>query len=143
MCEYAQCLFIGDARDWYWRYWESVSHITWPGLCVSLRANYGTFQSDSYVKDILRQRKQGPQESFDDYRSAIMKFCEGLRTPLSEQELIEIISKGLTSNIRLQILYLPITSMAHLKEVCLKGEAFYKGMTRSTMQIPSRNTVNR
>jgi len=122
LCEHAQCLFAGEAKDWYWRYRRSVERVTWPPLRNALRIHFEDYRTDSDFKDIMRRRKQGPTESFEDYKNSILKLSENLAAPLSERELIDILMHGLRPHTRQQLLFTPIQSVAQLRKYVLKGE---------------------
>ncbi|KAM8701820.1 hypothetical protein ACLKA7_007658 [Drosophila subpalustris] len=37
LCKHIHILFVGRARDWYWRYHKKVDRITWSEFCLALR----------------------------------------------------------------------------------------------------------
>lgn len=131
LCDNAQCLFIKDAKDWYWRYRRSVDRVTWPSLCQELRTNFEDHKTDTELKEDMRARKQGPTESFDDYKNIILHISENLHTPLREIELVEILQRGLRPKIRQQLLYVTINSVSQLRRLCLKSENLHNEISNS------------
>jgi len=141
LCEHAHCLFLGDAKDWYWRYRRSVEKVTWASLCDALKINFGSFRSDTEIIEFMKNRKQGPTETYDSYKNAVLKISESLDRPISDNELLRILETGLRPRIRQQLLHIDITSLAQLRKLCLKGEYFHNELARSN--FTSHNTHNR
>lgn len=144
LCDNAQCLFEKDARDWFWNFRRSVDRITWPLLCEALRTNFEEYRTDTEIKEDMRSRKQGPNESFEEYKSVILKMAESLHIPLREEEMVEILQRGLRPRIRQQLLYVPINSVAQLRKLCLKGESLLSEVSKGSSPLTnySRNTSN-
>lgn len=144
LCDNAQCLFEKDARDWFWSFRRSVDRITWPSLCEALRTNFEEYRTDTEIKEDMRNRKQGPNESFGEYKSVIFKMAESLHTPLREEEMVEILQRGLRPRIRQQLLYVPIDSVAQLRKLCLKGESLLSEVSKVNTPFTnySRNNGN-
>jgi len=145
LCDHLQNIFVGEARGWYWRYRRSVQRITWPSLCEALRADFGKGHTDFDIKELMRVRKQGSSESFDEYRNVILKIGEDLSHPLSEAEMVEILLRGLRPRLRQQLLFVPINgSMATLRQFCIKGESLQQELSKSfptQAYAPNRNKV--
>ncbi|XP_036319799.1 uncharacterized protein LOC118734185 [Rhagoletis pomonella] len=140
LCEHVQSLFTNEAKDWYWRYRRSVERVTWPTLCQALRTNFQEHRTDTEIKELIRARKQCLYESFDDFRNAILKLAEGLQIPLPELELVEILQRNSRPRIRQQLLYVPVTSLAELRKLCLKGENLLNEVSKSIVPtVPPQN----
>lgn len=135
LCEHVQCLFIKDAKDWYWHFRRTVNRVTWPVLCEALRTNFEQHRSDIDIKEDMRARKQTPSESFDDYKNAIFKISEDLSTPLREREFVDILQRGLRPKIRQQLLYVNIGSVADLRRLCIKGENLLKEISKTDSSL--------
>lgn len=133
LCEHVHSLFAGEARDWYWRYRRSVDRIVWSDLCDALRTAFAEYRTDSEIKNSMRARKQGPNESFDEYKSAVLRISESLQDPCSERELCEILMSGVKPRIRQQIVYFPIRTVSELRRYCLKGEYYLQEINRGTL----------
>ncbi|KAL7723526.1 hypothetical protein ACLKA6_001966 [Drosophila palustris] len=46
LCKHIHILFVGRARDWYWRYHKKVDRITWSEFCLALRQQYRDYKSE-------------------------------------------------------------------------------------------------
>ena len=132
LCEHAHCLFINDAKDWYWRYRETVQRVTWDSLRKALKTHFGESHPDSEIKERMRNRMQGPTESFDEYRNAVLKISESLTVGISEPELLEILQRCLRVRTREKLLVVQIKSLFELRQFCLKFESFYKDMNKAS-----------
>lgn len=134
LCSHLQNLFTKEARNWYWRYRRSKEKITWSELCAALRKEYSLGKSDTDIKESMRARKQGINESFDEYKNAILKIAEELKRPISEEELVEIVQRGLRPRVRQQLLYVPINgSMSALRQCCIKGESLISELSKTNI----------
>jgi len=132
LCEQAHCLFTKDALDWYFRFRPTVNKITWPALRLALIRNFSDHQSDTDVKELMRTRKQGPNETFDDFRNSIYKIAEGLQVPMPDQEMAELLLRGLRPRLRQQLVFHKVSSTAELRRLCLQSEALYVELFRCT-----------
>lgn len=65
LCGNASSLFDGKANDWFWRYHRSVKTIHWAELCRALREQYQDSRTDIDIRELIRERKQKSNESFD------------------------------------------------------------------------------
>ncbi|XP_023159122.1 uncharacterized protein LOC101459516 [Ceratitis capitata] len=139
LCEHIQSLFLNEAKDWYWRYRRTIERVTWPSLCEALRTNFQQHKTDFEIKEIVRSRKQGQYECFDDFRNAVIKLAEPLQTPFTESELIEILQYNLRPRIRQQLLYVQINSLAELRRLCLKGESLINEINKPTNSMANTN----
>lgn len=90
----------------------------------------------------MRARKKSMTETFDEYRNAVLKLSENLRTPLSELELVEILQRGLRPRIRQQLLYVQINSLAQLRVLSLKGESLLTEISKPIFLNAPNNARN-
>ncbi|XP_036347766.1 uncharacterized protein LOC118757134 [Rhagoletis pomonella] len=111
----------------------------WPSLCEALRTNFQQHKTAFEIKEMVRSRKQGQNESFDDFRNAVLKLAEPLQSLFSELELMEILQHNLRPRIRQQLLYVQINSLAELRRLCLKSESLVNEINRSTNALPNVN----
>ncbi|KAI8121616.1 hypothetical protein CVS40_7348 [Lucilia cuprina] len=148
ICKNFHILLSGKARDWFWRYHKQVENIVWEDFCAAIRYQYKEFKSDFDIKEEIRARKQKPGESFEVFYESIVGHLDRLGTAMSEQELIEILSRNLRPDIRHELLYVPIYSLAHLRKLVqmrenLLGEENYRRSTapRPQTYLPRRNVA--
>lgn len=115
-------LLTGKARDWFWKYHKSQEVIEWNSFCAALRYEYKDYRTSFDIREELHNRKQKPNETFESFYDAINKILDLLTIPLHESEVIEIMSRNLRPEIRHELLYVEINSLAALKKLCLKRE---------------------
>lgn len=124
ICSNLNTLLTGKARDWYWRYHKQVQSITWESFCEAILNQYKLLKSSFDLQEELRNRKQKIGESYDSFYDALSLIADKLATPISEEELIVIISRNLRPEIRQDLLYVPIRSLSHLRKLVQMRESF-------------------
>lgn len=130
LCGNASSLFDGKVNDWFWRYHRSVNCIRWQDLCRALREQYQDSRTDVDLRELIRERKQKPNESFDSFYDSIVSLTDRLRTPLSDGLLVEILRRNLLPEIQHEILNIEIRSLQHLRDTCRRREFFMQDMRR-------------
>lgn len=76
-----------------------------------------------------------PTETFEAFYDSILSMLDRLDQPMEEQEVIEILTRNLRPEIRHELLYVPIFSLAHLRklvqmrESLLSEDQFRRGMS--------------
>jgi len=71
LCRNASVLFEGKAYEFYWRYHKSVSRVQWDTLCFALRTQFREERDDVDVEELIRNRKQKTNESFDSFYDSV------------------------------------------------------------------------
>lgn len=100
LCRHAHTLFEGQANQWFWRYHRQTNgDFIWVDLCQALKKQFQETTTDYDLKDDMRRRKQRPNENFDEYLDTIMRMSDRLSSPVSEQELIEIVVRNLRTEL--------------------------------------------
>lgn len=117
ICKYLPMLLTGKAKDWYWRYHKQVDRIEWNDFCAALKYQYKDFKSNFDVREEVRNRKMKAGETFEVFYESICSMLDRLDTPIPETELVEILTKNLRPEIRHELLYVPIYSIAHLRKL--------------------------
>lgn len=117
ICKNLPMLLTGKARDWYWRYHKQVDRIQWDEFCSALRYQFKDFKSNFDVREEVRNRKMRPWETFEAFYENICSMLDRLETPIPETELVEILTRNLRPDIRHELLYVPIYSLAHLRKL--------------------------
>lgn len=82
LCSNISVLFEGKATEFYWRHHKVVKHVRWDRLCDALRLQFRQERDDSDVEELIRNRKQKVNESFD-------LFYEGISSLLDQLEQTE------------------------------------------------------
>lgn len=135
LCKNLPLLLSGKAQDWYWRYHKQVPQIDWSPFCAALKYQYKEFRSSYDIKEEIRSRKMKPTETFEAFYDSILSMLDRLDQPMEEQEVIEILTRNLRPEIRHELLYVPIFSLAHLRklvqmrESLLSEDQFRRGMS--------------
>ena len=138
LSEHSHLLFTGKAKDWYWRYRRTVPQIQWNRLCVALQGHFNDHLSDLDIRELVRERKQNFNESFEDFYTDILQICDRLRTAIPDHELIEIVRRNVRPHMRKELFYLEINSLAELRSLVLRREALAKELDL-TYKVPKRN----
>lgn len=124
ICKNLQILLSGRAREWLWRYRKQVQAINWETFCQAIRSQYGDFKTSSDLREEIRNRKQKTGETFDVFFDAISAIIDRLDTPMPETEVIETLTRNLRPEIRQELLYIPVRSVSHLRQLVHKRENF-------------------
>lgn len=149
ICRNLHILLSGKARDWYWRFHKQVDNIEWSEFCAAIKYQYKDFKTNFDLREDLRNRKMKAGETFDTFFEAISAIIDRLDSQIAESELIEILTKNLRPDIRHELLYVPIYSVAHLRkcvqmrENLMSDEYFRKNVASRTLNqsYPKRNVA--
>lgn len=112
VCKNLHILLTGKARDWYWRYHKQVRNIDWKEFCLALKYQFKEFKTSFDIQEEVPNRKMKPNETFETFFEAVSAMLDKLETPIPESELIEILTKNLRPEIRHELLYVPVYSIA-------------------------------
>lgn len=88
-------LLEGPALDWYWDYRKIVHINTWEELEKALLAQYRRYEQEYQVQMKILNRRQLPQEHFDDFYNAVIRLRNQQQTPYEEDQLVEIMRGNL------------------------------------------------
>lgn len=138
LCKNASALFEGKASDWFWRFHRSVVNITWPILCRALRQQYRDSRTDVDIRELIRDRKQKLNETFDVFYESIVQLIDHLSEPLPDSTLVEILRRNLIPEIQHEILNMQIYSVQHLRDICRRREFFMQDIRRKHSLLPPK-----
>lgn len=130
LCGNASALFEDKASKWFWRFHRNFPNFRWSELCRELRLQYGDSRTDVDFREMIRDRKQKPNESFDDFYDSVIDVADKLDQPLPDRTLVEILKRNLQPEIQHEILNLTIISVSQLREICRRREFFLQDMRR-------------
>lgn len=130
LCGNAGALFEGKANDWFWRFHESCPNFQWRDLCRSLRQQYQDSRTDIDIREMIRDRKQKVNETFDSFYESVLELVDRLAEPLSDRTLVEILRRNLLPDIQHEILNLSVDSVSQLRGICRRREFFLQDMRR-------------
>lgn len=136
VCKNLHVLLLGKAKTWFWRYHKQVPVIDWNSFCTALRFEFKDHRSTYDLREEIRNRKQLPNETFTSFYDTVMAMLDRLPVPMEETELVELLTRNLRPDIRHELLYVPIQSVAHLRKLVhmrenLLKEAAFKSHTAS------------
>lgn len=117
VCGNLQVLLADKALHWYWRYHKQVDCIRWNEFCVALKCEFKDLRSNYDLKEEIRNRKMRPGELFETFYDSICTILDRLETPMVEAEIVEILTRNLRPDIRHELLYVPVYSIAHLRKL--------------------------
>ena len=137
MCDHIQLLFMDKALDWFWRYHKRTRHIRWPEFSYALRNQFHGGRPDSDIMELIRNLKQKPNETFEDYFKQVLRLTDKLYASISESELLPLVIKNLRTEIRKDLLYVQIFSLDHLKNLCRQREQFIDDLRSSSREVRS------
>lgn len=130
LCRSASALFEGKASDWFWRFHRTVREVQWGNLCSALRQQYRDSRTDVDFREMIRDRKQKPNEPFDIFYDAVIDLVDRLDRPLDDKTLVEILRRNLQPEIQHEILNMSINSVGQLREICRRREFFMQDLNR-------------
>lgn len=130
LCRNANVLFDEKAGKWYWRFHKRFPNFRWSDLCRQLRQQYCDSRTDIDIRELIRDRKQKPNESFDAFYDSVIDLADRLDQPLDDHTLVEILRRNLVPEIQHEILNLTIKSVSQLRDICRRREFFLQDMRR-------------
>lgn len=144
LCSNISVLFEGKATEFYWRHHKVVKHVRWDRLCDALRLQFRQERDDSDLEELIRNRKQKVNETFDGFYEGISSLLDQLEQPWPNRKLVKILRNNLRPEIRHEILNLEIGTVSELREICRRREAFIedvKNIPGFAKSNPVRRTV--
>ena len=144
LTQFAHLLFSGHALSFYWRIHRTAVNMNWYELCSRLQERYQDQRTDRDIKNAMRRRKQGSNESFDDFLDAILTIADSLREPMSDSELTTEIRHNLRSELLHELLHIDTPDLATLRKECHRHEEFYRSISshsRSNFRKPVVNAI--
>lgn len=142
LCDHFQILLSGRAKEWYWRYRSSMGQISWRPLSIALRSYFSDHLSDNDIREMIRERKQLPGESYDNYYADVLKLCDRLRYPLLEEDLVEMLKRNLRPQLRRELFYITVTSLAHLRHLILRREVLNNELENKYNLRPTQKHIS-
>lgn len=124
ICKNLQMLLSGNAKRWFWRYHKQVQLIEWDDFCEAIRSQYQNCKTAFDLREEIRNRRQKPGETFEAFIDAVSTIIDKLPSPMSETELIEVLTRNLRPEIRQDLLYVSVHSISHLRKLVQKREHF-------------------
>lgn len=112
-------LLEGQALDWYWNVRKLTPIQTWDDLQRAFLMQYRRYENEFQLQKKIMDRRQMPQESFEDFYNAVLKLRNQQRSPYPEKDLIEIMK----SNLKPSLSHLLFSvKMSCLNEFCQQAK---------------------
>ncbi|KAM8718693.1 hypothetical protein ACLKA7_001412 [Drosophila subpalustris] len=115
-------LVDGRARDWFWTHVRTATILDWPNLRYCLEQHFQSRKSSFEQEQDLRERKQRPGESIDDYLQEMISLRSRLPTPFSDHDLIKTIKINIRDGISRVIYPMAISNLEKLRDECHEAE---------------------
>lgn len=138
LLQQAYIFFTGEARKWYFTYWEKF--ITWKHLVYYLTMSFENPNKDKAVEDEMRERKQRPNERFSAYLADMERLSQSLTRKMSEQQKLKLIFDNTKLSYRRRLALVQIKSINDLAEYCYQFDALEPSLfTNTTARVHSQN----
>ncbi|XP_050746291.1 uncharacterized protein LOC127012109 [Drosophila biarmipes] len=118
LSQFANLLFAGPALSFYWRVHKAEDVMSWNVLCRHLKERYSDQRSDREIKSVMRRRKQGSNETFDEFLDAMLIIANSLREPMPDSEL----TSDLKPDLKLELLHADTPTLESLCKSCHRHE---------------------
>lgn len=141
LARYSSNLFEGSAAVWFLRYHKGVQDLRWDDLCAALRTRFKDARTDRDDQTAIDRRKQKLHESFDEFSEAIAAMADHLSCPLTDSYLMGVIRSIHLPEIQHELLYIPIQSVAELRQAVRRHENFKQQMSK--MPNPNARPVQK
>jgi len=82
-CRNISSLFERKAKEFFWRHHKSVRNISRNGLCATPRQQFRDDRDNGDIEELIRQRLQKEQETFDHFYDEICSLLDNQTANLS------------------------------------------------------------
>jgi len=133
LCNNISVLLEDRASTWFWRFHAREGGVvTWVSFCQEISEEFRDRRSDFRIRELIRNRKQKEKEKFDVYYNGVLQLVDRLSGPLPNAELIEILRNNLRPELQRGILYVPTSTVGHLREIILQHEILEEELSKSS-----------
>lgn len=129
-----QQLLEGEAHDWYWTHRRLAPFRSWPELRDAFLTQFRRFESEFQIQKKILDRRQQPQESFEDFFKAVVKLRNQQRSPYSEENLVEIMKGNLKSSLAALIFPVKIFGLNHFRQEVKRAESMLANQRQAYQQ---------
>ena len=99
-------------------------------ICVALQYDFSDHLMDDEVKNLIRARKQGFNEPFEEYYSEVLRICDRLRTIIPDPDMVGMLKRGLRPH--------TLNKKLILKEMFLLEDKFTNLKTQLSQMSPRK-----
>ncbi|KAI8116933.1 hypothetical protein CVS40_11077 [Lucilia cuprina] len=116
-------LLSGDALEWYWMQRRLQPIYSWEELKEAVINRFRRFNSDVEIHRQIMDRRQQPQELFEDFYNAVLRLRSQQNNPIGENELIDIMKTNLRTPMAQLVFPIRIFGLSHFRTECKKAES--------------------
>ncbi|XP_073838452.1 uncharacterized protein [Musca autumnalis] len=127
-------LLDGQALDWYWQQRRIAPFQSWSDLRSAFLSQFRRFESEFQIQKRIMDRRQQPQESFEDFFNAVLKLRNQQRVPYSENDLVEIMKGNLKSSLAALIFPIRIHGLNHFQQEVKRAENMLSNQRQTFQQ---------
>ncbi|XP_059217004.1 uncharacterized protein LOC131994293 [Stomoxys calcitrans] len=129
-------LLEGSALDWYWQQRRIAPFNHWGHLREAFLAQFRRFQNEFQIQKRIMDRRQLPNEPFEEFFNEIIKMRNQQRVPYNECDLVEIMKGNLKSSLAALIFPIRIHGLNHFRQEVKRAEAMIAGQRQAYQQRP-------
>lgn len=130
LLQQAYLFFTGEARKWYFTYWEKFA--TWDHLVYYLTMNFENPNKDSAIEDEMRERKHKSNERFSSYLADMERLSQSLSQPMDPRSKLKLIFDNTKISYRRRLALVPIQSINDLARYCYQFDSFEPNLYANT-----------
>ncbi|XP_059220925.1 uncharacterized protein LOC131995808 [Stomoxys calcitrans] len=127
-------LLDGTALDWYWQQRRIAPFQSWDDLKNAFLCQFRRFESEFQIQKRIMDRRQQPQESFEDFFNAVVKLRNQQRFPYSERDLVEIMKGNLKSALAALIFPIKLRGLNHFRQEVKRAESMLANQRQAYQQ---------
>ncbi|XP_073816755.1 uncharacterized protein [Musca autumnalis] len=127
-------LLEGIALDWYWQQRRIAPFQSWEDLKAAFLSQFRRFDNEFQIQKRIMDRRQLPQETFEDFFNAVVKLRNQQRYPYSERDLVEIMKGNLKSSLAALIFPIKLEGLNHFRQEVRKAEAMIASQRQAHQQ---------
>ncbi|KAI8116246.1 hypothetical protein CVS40_11645 [Lucilia cuprina] len=124
-------LLSGDALEWYWMQRRLQPINSWEELKEAVINRFRRFNSDGEIQRQIMDRRQHPQELFEDFYNAVLRLRSQQSNPIGENELIDIMKTNLRTPMAQLVFPIRIFGLSHFRTECKKAESLLQTQRQS------------
>ncbi|XP_058986208.1 uncharacterized protein LOC131806262 [Musca domestica] len=126
------------ALDWYWNSRKFMPFRTWREIERALLMQYQRFENEFQIQMQILNRRQLPQETFDEFYNAVLKLRTQQETPYKEQEMVEIMRGNLKPALAQMIFSAQIQDLGEFYRQVKRAETLIASHRQQRYAVPQR-----
>lgn len=131
-------LLCGTALDWFWNHRRLYNVSKWDDLKQELISQFHRYESDFDIQRKILDRRQTANETFDDFCNAVLSLRNQQQTPISEQNLVEILKSNLKPAMSQLLFSVNVSSLASFRKEGRRAENLLVSQRHFNTRYPVR-----